>query len=163
MKRPWRRSISRPCKHCSDLRRARHHVEEADPTIDRAAVIPHFSDADGRQHRGQSLQSSHGWRPARQDEVEKVTWASAHVMGAKLSAADYVRGTQTAHKLGRQMAAFHTQYDVLLTPALAMLPPKLGWIDMMLNDVQNTGTAFSPSRHSLCGSTSPGNQPSSYL
>jgi amidase len=33
------------------------------------------------------------------------------------------------------MAAFHAQYDVLLTPALAMLPPPLGWIDMMLDDV----------------------------
>jgi Asp-tRNA(Asn)/Glu-tRNA(Gln) amidotransferase A subunit family amidase len=33
------------------------------------------------------------------------------------------------------MAAFHTQYDVLLTPALAMLPPQLGWIDMMMDDV----------------------------
>jgi Asp-tRNA(Asn)/Glu-tRNA(Gln) amidotransferase A subunit family amidase len=57
-------------------------------------------------------------------------------MGAKLSAADYVRATQTAHKLGRQMAAFHAHYDVLLTPALAMLPPKLGWIDMMMDDVE---------------------------
>jgi Asp-tRNA(Asn)/Glu-tRNA(Gln) amidotransferase A subunit family amidase len=57
-------------------------------------------------------------------------------MGSKLSAADYVRATQTAHKLGRQMAAFHTQYDVLLTPALAMVAPKLGWIDMMLDDVE---------------------------
>src|SRR5262249_41780297 len=26
-------------------------------------------------------------------------------------------------------------YDVLLTPALATLPPKLGWIDMMMDDV----------------------------
>jgi amidase len=73
-------------------------------------------------------------RPARQDEVEKVTWASAQ-MTTRISGADYVRATQTAHGLGRQMATFHTQYDVLLTPALAMLPPKLGWIDMMLDDV----------------------------
>src|SRR5262249_38760688 len=35
----------------------------------------------------------------------------------------------------RQMAAFHATYDVLLTPALATLPPKLGWIDMMMDDV----------------------------
>jgi len=33
------------------------------------------------------------------------------------------------------MAAFHTQYDVLLTPGLALLPPRLGWIDMMMDDV----------------------------
>jgi len=33
------------------------------------------------------------------------------------------------------MAVFHESYDVLLTPALATLPPKLGWIDMMMADV----------------------------
>jgi amidase len=33
------------------------------------------------------------------------------------------------------MAAFHAGYDVLLTPGLGTLPPKLGWIDMMLEDV----------------------------
>ena len=33
------------------------------------------------------------------------------------------------------MAAFHATYDVLLTPALATLPPKLGWINMMMDDV----------------------------
>jgi amidase len=113
-----------------------HHVGEADPTIDRAAVIPTFLTLMAANTIVNLSSHPTAGRPAREDEVEKVTWASAHVMGAKLSAADYVRGTQTAHKLGRQMAAFHTQYDVLLTPALAMLPPKLGWIDMMLDDVQ---------------------------
>jgi Asp-tRNA(Asn)/Glu-tRNA(Gln) amidotransferase A subunit family amidase len=113
-----------------------HHVEEADPTIDRAAVIPTFLTLMAANTVVNLSSHPTAGRPAQQDEVEKVTWASAHVIGAKLSAADYVRGTQTAHKLGRQMAAFHTQYDVLLTPALAMLPPKLGWIDMMLDDVQ---------------------------
>ena len=39
------------------------------------------------------------------------------------------------HRLGRQMAAFHQQYDVLLTPGLGTLPPPIGWIDMMMDDV----------------------------
>jgi len=33
------------------------------------------------------------------------------------------------------MAAFHERWDILLTPGLATPPPKLGWIDMMLDDV----------------------------
>ena len=33
------------------------------------------------------------------------------------------------------MAAFHADYDVLLTPALGTLPPKLGWIDMTMDDL----------------------------
>ena len=113
-----------------------HRVEEADPAIDRAAVIPTFLTLMAANTMVNLSRHPTAGRPARQDEVEKVTWASAHVMGAKLSAADYVRATQTAHRLGRQMGAFHAQFDVLLTPALAMLPPKLGWIDMMLDDVE---------------------------
>ena len=66
-------------------------------------------------------------------EVENVTYATGQ-LGEKVTAADYIRATQTAHRLGRQMAAFHETYDVLLTPALATLPPKLGWIDMMMDD-----------------------------
>jgi amidase len=66
--------------------------------------------------------------------MERITWLTAQ-MGEKLSAPDYVRATQTAHRLGRQMAAFHSEYDVLLTPGLAAPAVKLGWIDMMMDDV----------------------------
>ncbi len=74
-------------------------------------------------------------RPPREGEVERITWLTAK-MGEKVTAADYVRATQAAHRLGRQMAAFHADYDVLLTPGLATLPPKLGWIDMMMDDLE---------------------------
>jgi Asp-tRNA(Asn)/Glu-tRNA(Gln) amidotransferase A subunit family amidase len=66
-------------------------------------------------------------------EVEAVTWAAAKC-GERVSAADYLRATQTEHRLGRQMAAFHHRWDVLLTPALGSLPVKLGWLDMMMED-----------------------------
>ena len=79
-------------------------------------------------------------------EVETVTWNTAK-LGERTSSADYVRATQTAHRLGRQIAAFHTRYDVLLTPGLGQLPVKLGWIDMMMDDVEEYWRrvfAFSP-------------------
>jgi amidase len=85
-------------------------------------------------------------RAARSDEVETVTWATAK-LGEKVSGADYVRATQAAHRLGRQMAAFHGDWDVLLTPGLATVPVKLGWIDMMMGDVDEYWRrvfAFSP-------------------
>jgi amidase len=113
-----------------------HHVEEADPPIDHAMVIPTFLTLMAANTLVNLSSHPTAGRPARQDEVETVTWASAHLMGGKINGADYVRATQAAHKLGRQMAAFHMQYDLLLTPALATLPPKLGWIDMMLDDVE---------------------------
>jgi Asp-tRNA(Asn)/Glu-tRNA(Gln) amidotransferase A subunit family amidase len=74
-------------------------------------------------------------RPPRRGEVENVTFDTA-ARGEQIPAQDYVRATQTAHRLGRQMAAFHRTYDVLLTPGLATPGAvKLGWIDMMLDDV----------------------------
>ena len=45
------------------------------------------------------------------------------------------------------MAAFHRDWDVLLTPALGTLPPSIGWIDMMMSDVDEYWRrvfAFSP-------------------
>jgi amidase len=129
----YRQALHDTAQLCTTLGQ---RVEEADPAIDRAAVIPTFLTLMAANTLVNLSSHPTAGRPAREDEVERVTWASAHEIGAKLSAADYVRATQTAHKLGRQMAAFHTQYDILLTPALAMLPPKLGWIDMMLEDVQ---------------------------
>ena len=45
-------------------------------------------------------------------------------------------GHQTMHRLGRQTAAFHRDYDVLLSPGLATgTAVKLGWLDMMMDDV----------------------------
>jgi Asp-tRNA(Asn)/Glu-tRNA(Gln) amidotransferase A subunit family amidase len=64
-----------------------------------------------------------------------------------VTGADYVRATQTAHRLGRQMAAFHADWDVLLTPGLAAPAVKLGWLDMMMDDVDEYWRrvfAFSP-------------------
>ena len=45
------------------------------------------------------------------------------------------------------MASFHASHDVVLTPGLATLPPPLGWIDMMMDDVHEYWRrvfAFSP-------------------
>jgi amidase len=116
---------------CKDLG---HKVQEADPEIDRAAVVPTFLTLAAANMV--VLLASHptAGRPARKGEVENATWGTAQ-KGEKISAADYVRATQAMHRLGRQMAAFHAGYDVLLTPGLGTLPPKLGWIDMMLEDV----------------------------
>jgi Asp-tRNA(Asn)/Glu-tRNA(Gln) amidotransferase A subunit family amidase len=140
----YRQALHETARLCASLG---HDVEEADPAIDRGAVIPTFLTLMAANTLVNLASHPTAGRAARQDEVETVTWASAHVLGARLSAADYVRATQAAHRLGRQMAAFHVDYDVLLTPALAMLPPTLGWIDMMLDDVDEYWRrvfAFSP-------------------
>jgi amidase len=116
---------------CADLG---HRVEQRDPAIDREAVVPAFLKlASANTVVNLSSHPSTG-RPAREEEVERITWLTAQ-MGGKLSAPDYVRATQAAHRLGRQMAAFHSKCDVLLTPGLATPAVKLGWMDMMMDDL----------------------------
>jgi Asp-tRNA(Asn)/Glu-tRNA(Gln) amidotransferase A subunit family amidase len=116
---------------CADLG---HHVEQRDPEIDRAAVVPTFLTLASANTVVNLASHPTAGRPAREGEVERITWLTGK-MGEKVSAADYVRATQTAHRLGRQMAAFHSDWDVLLTPGLSTLPVKLGWLDMMMDDV----------------------------
>jgi amidase len=125
------RVLRETARLCADLG---HQVEEANPTIDGGAVVPTFLTLAAANTVVNLGSHPTVGRPARPGEVEKVTYATGQ-KGERLTAADYVRATQTAHRLGRQMAAFHADWDVLLTPGLAMVPPKLGWIDMMLDDV----------------------------
>ena len=116
---------------CADLG---HRVEERDPEIERAAVVSTFLTIASANTIVNLASHPSAGRSAHEDEVERITWLTAK-MGEKVSGADYVRATQTAHRLGRQMAAFHSQWDVLLTPGLATPPVKLGWIDMTMNDI----------------------------
>jgi Asp-tRNA(Asn)/Glu-tRNA(Gln) amidotransferase A subunit family amidase len=123
--------LAETVKLCADLD---HRVEECDPEIDRAAVVPTFLTLASANTVVNLASHPTAARPAGEGDVERVTWLTAK-MGEKVSGAGYVRATQTAHRLGRQMAAFHSEWDVLLTPGLAMLPVKLGWLDMMMDDV----------------------------
>jgi amidase len=125
------RALAETARLCADLG---HHVEEASPAIDGELVVPTFLTLIAANTVVNLAGHPTKGRPAREDEVERVTWATAR-LGDRVSGADYVRATQAAHRLGRQMATFHAQWDVLLTPGLASLPVPLGVLDMMLDDV----------------------------
>ena len=116
---------------CADLG---HDVEERDPEIERSAVVPTFLTLAAANTVVNLASHPTAGRTAREGEVERITWLTAK-LGEDISAPDYVRATQTAHRLGRQMAAFHTEWDVLLTPGLSSPAVKLGWLDMMMDDV----------------------------
>lgn len=112
-----------------------HLVEEADPDIDGEAVVPTFLTLMAVNAAVNLSSHPSAGRAAREDEVERITWLSAK-MGESVSGADCVRATQTMHRLGRQMAAFHRDYDILLTPGLATgTAVRLGWLDMTMDDL----------------------------
>jgi Asp-tRNA(Asn)/Glu-tRNA(Gln) amidotransferase A subunit family amidase len=128
---------------CADLG---HQVEEADPAFDGDQVVPTFLALASANTVVNLRSHPTKKRPPQPGEVENVTYATGR-LGESVTAADYVRATQTAHRLGRQMAAFHRAWDVLLTPGLGTLPPRLGWVDMMMADVHEYWRrvfAFSP-------------------
>ena len=79
-------------------------------------------------------------------EVERVVAATAK-KGETVFGHDVFMTQARMHAMGRRMGVFHRGYDVLLTPGLGHLPPKLGWIDMMLDDADeywDRVAAFSP-------------------
>jgi amidase len=123
--------LEKTAQLCAELG---HHVEECNPRIDGADIVPTFVTLAAANTVVNLSTHPTAGRMAREDEVERITWLTARI-GETVSAPDYVRATQTAHRLGRQMAAFHSDWDVLLTPGLAAPAVKLGWIDMMMDDV----------------------------
>jgi amidase len=61
-------------------------------------------------------------------QVEPLTWALKE-MSDNFSATDYIHALMTLQRIGRDVARFFLDYDVLLTPTLAELPVLLGTFD----------------------------------
>jgi Asp-tRNA(Asn)/Glu-tRNA(Gln) amidotransferase A subunit family amidase len=110
-----------------------HTVEEANPQIDGEAIVPTFRTISAVNALNAIKSHPSGAEP-RPGDLENVV-ANTVKLAAGIDAASLMSATQIAHRIGRQMAAFHEDYDVLLTPALGTLPPRLGWLDMMMDDL----------------------------
>lgn len=113
------------------LRRLGHSVVEARPSIDAARfksshgvlAISHVAALLNRR-------ASELGRPVREGDVERVTWQN-YQAARQITGADYAQAQFDAHQAGRRVALFFNDFDVLLTPTMAMLPPKIGEMDMM--------------------------------
>ena len=67
-------------------------------------------------------------RPAHDDELDG--WLQSIVeQGRRATAVDYVRAVSTMHAIGRAVGSWMTDFDVVLTPTLAVLPPPIGVLD----------------------------------
>ena len=137
------RLLEETAKLCASLG---HVVDQVDPEVDRHATVPTFLTLAAANTVVNLAGHPTAGRLPREDEVERITWLTAKY-GEQVSGADYVRAIQTSHRLGRQMAAFHTSWDVLLTPGLARPAVELGWLDMTMDDLDEYWRrvfAFSP-------------------
>ncbi len=64
-------------------------------------------------------------RPLRENDVEPVTWRAVR-HGEGLSALQHADALLAIHQQGRQMAAFHERFDIVLSPTLGQPPVALG-------------------------------------
>jgi Asp-tRNA(Asn)/Glu-tRNA(Gln) amidotransferase A subunit family amidase len=122
------RAVQGAAKLCESLG---HLVEEADPGLDLVALRQQ-STAIAAANTARAL----GWRwkvLARRpnpDDVEAATWA-VYNRGSKVTGVEYVEAIAATHAVGRKMAAFLGEYDLILSTVLAGPPPPLGYFDMM--------------------------------
>ncbi len=111
-----------------------HDVEEAGPDYDREAMDEATTRIVGANTRAAlELRAAALGREASAEDVERMTWALAS-LGEETDGAAYVKATQAIHRIGRQVARFFLDYDVLLTPTMAKPPVEIGTIDMMTED-----------------------------
>lgn len=128
------------------LRDLGHTVDEADPPISNDEMQDVFRTLMA-SNAAQTIRShpTKGRLPEA-GEVERVVALTAE-RGEHITGYDVFMAQGRMHAAARRMAAFHDDWDVLLTPGLGHLPPKLGWIDMMLDDADEYWSrvaAFSP-------------------
>lgn len=128
------------------LRGLGHTVDEADPPISNDEMQQVFRTLMA-SNAAQTIRAhpTKGRLPE-EGEIERVVALTA-AKGEHVTGYDVFMAQARMHAAGRRMAAFHEEWDVLVTPGLGHMPPKLGWIDMMLDDADeywDRVAAFSP-------------------
>jgi amidase len=120
-------AVDEAAKLCEDLG---HHVEEASPEIDEAALAKAIWIIIKAQTRAllQFATLVLG-RQARSEDVEPVTWAWSED-ARQFSASDYAEAITAVHRTGRVVGRFFTGYDILMTPTMCNPPHKLGEVSM---------------------------------
>lgn len=102
-----------------------HEVREASPNFDRSeAVRAYLTLVAAGVAAAVDARAKELGRGPRADELELSTWIM-NLMGQKLSALDLARARETMHRLGRTLAEFHQDHDVLLSATMAQPPRPL--------------------------------------
>ena len=117
-------SAARLCEHLG------HLVQEAAPTFEEASfaargTVVCVNTAATIDERAAVL----GREPG-PDDIEPLT-AAMVAAGRAVTGPQYVSAMRAIHRAGRRSAAFFADYDVMLTPTMAITPQPLGVLDPM--------------------------------
>ena len=107
-----------------------HDVEEAHPEVLEDPVVVQTYVTIVATNIARALESwgAQVGREVTADAVEPLTWALAEI-GRGMTAAQLLAAIESAHLLGRRLAAWwESGFDLLLTPTQGAAPPELGWI-----------------------------------
>ncbi len=127
-------AMERAAQLCRDLG---HDIEEAEPTYENQAMGRAFLTVIATHVRADTVRrAAELGRAAAPEDVERMTWALAR-MGREVSGAAYVDAIHAIHRVGRQVARFFVDYDVLLTPSMAQPPIAIGALDPMTEDEES--------------------------
>lgn len=103
-----------------------HHVEEAVPAFDRAAMVrAYLLVVAAGVATDLGTAATRAGRAPRSSDVEPETWLLYSIARA-ISAQEYVAAVDAMRRTAREVAGFFERYDVLLTPTTARPPVKLG-------------------------------------
>jgi Asp-tRNA(Asn)/Glu-tRNA(Gln) amidotransferase A subunit family amidase len=119
------RAIERTAKLLEELG---HHVEEASPQYDAAALDAAFWRVMSA-NTWTNIQLRAAGRTPGPDDLEPVTRLTAE-RGRAVTADEYIRGVQTFHRTGRQLGAFLETHDVVLSTTIARTSLPLGTVRM---------------------------------
>lgn len=120
-----------------------HTVDEAGPKVDAAAigqasfVLMGASVAADLDDRAKALGV-----PLSLDAIEPVTMFF-HNLGAKFAATDWARANNALQTAAVSVARFMKNYDLILSPTMGVVPPRLGTIDLA-QDPQEFIRAITP-------------------
>jgi amidase len=108
---------------CRDLG---HELVEAEPAIDGRAfatafMVVTFGDTWANIEEAEALQG----RRATARDFEPATWVIG-LLGKSYTAADFAKAIRYLKRTGREIGSFFEQYDLLLTPTLALPPVVTG-------------------------------------
>ena len=106
-----------------------HHVTPATLPVDLPALLDQVFDIIGpsTRHYLQTLGAMRG-APVRDEELDARTRVLLRERG-DIPAHRYAAAVEGLHSLGRRLAGFLTDYDLILSPTLTREPPRLGELD----------------------------------
>ena len=66
-------------------------------------------------------------RPITEDDVEPSNWVMGSI-GRAIPGADYVHSINWLHAWSRRLQAWWEDFDLLVSPVIAVPPPPIGWL-----------------------------------